>query len=231
MTVLTPPEDVRLEIKFAAYDVHIYTILNWIALHSAAFRVPHPDRRINNVYFDTHGYAGYIQNLSGASSRVKVRYRWYGDSREPAPGGLEVKCKRNYLGWKRRFHTPHLQVNPEHDWRTIRSLLIGQLSAEGRTWLETYPVPVLINRYSRKYFVSGDDKVRVTIDSGQAVWDQRFKAMPNYRRRAALPATLVAEFKFDRKDRDLASELIQTMPIRVSRHSKYMNGVRAIAGV
>jgi hypothetical protein len=37
------------------------------------------------------------------------------------------------------------------------------------------------------------------------------------------------ECKFDRDQRELASRILVGLPIRVSRHSKYMNAVNAIA--
>jgi hypothetical protein len=224
------PSDARLEIKFASYEVHLTLLKNWLDMHPAGFKTPYPDRSVNNVYFDTHGYNGYVQNLSGASSRIKVRYRWYGQSCEPAPGTLEVKCKRNYFGWKLRFQCPDTTIQGRGDWREIRHSIAEQLPPEGRMWLDTHPVPVLINRYFRQYFVSADNKVRITIDTRQAVWDQRAKATPNYDCAANLPPTLVVEVKFDRQDRELASNIIQGIPIRVSRHSKYMNGMKAISG-
>ena len=223
------PEDARLEIKFASYRVNLDKVLSWIALHPMAFHSPFPDRWVNNVYFETHSNAAYIQNLSGASSRVKVRYRWYGQSQEPAPGYLEIKCKRNFFGWKLRFQCPDMAADPQHDWREINRRLSDMLPHEGRLWLQIYPSPTIINRYLRRYFVSSDESIRVTVDTDQAVWDQRFKSMPNYDRQAHLPDTLVVEVKFAREQRELASNIIQTMPIRVSRHSKFMNGVRAVS--
>ena len=223
------PQDARLEIKFAAYRTHLDRVLNWIALHPLAFRSPYPDRWVNNVYYDTYNNAAYVQNLSGASSRVKLRYRWYGQSEEPASGVLEVKCKRNYFGWKLRFQCPDLLVGSEDDWREITWRLSETLPHEARLWLQTYPSPTIINRYLRRYFVSSSDDIRVTVDTHQRVWDQRYKPMPNYDRQSHLPDTLVVEVKFAREQRDLASDVIQTMPIRVSRHSKFMNGLRAVS--
>jgi len=224
------PKDARLEIKFASYRVNLSRLLNWISTHSAAFYAPFGDRWVNNVYYETHDSTAYNQNLSGASSRIKVRYRWYGDSLAPAPGVLEVKCKRNFFGWKKRFPCNDLPlIDARDDWLTIDRQLAGQLSDEGRLWLQTYPVPTILNRYLRRYFVSADDRIRVTVDTDQAVWDQRYKSVPNYDQQAHLPDTLVVEFKFARDDRELASSIIQTMPIRVGRHSKFMNGVRAVS--
>jgi hypothetical protein len=67
----------------------------------------------------------------------------------------------------------------------------------------------------------------VTVDTDQAVWNQRQKSVQNYDQQAVMPDTLIVEVKFSREDRELASDINQTLPIRVSRHSKFMNGVRA----
>ena len=222
------PELARYEIKFVAYEGNFHTLLHWLHMHPAGFISPYPDRRVNNIYFDTHNYLAFSDNLSGASSRTKVRYRWYGKSLGPDVGTLEIKQKRNYFGWKHRYEVLEKPYAHEANWLAIRRSLSEQLPYDGKIWLDANPVPVMINRYLRKYFVSSDQKVRATIDTQQAVWDQRFKPSPNFNHAANLARTIVIEFKFDRNDRDLASRLLQGVPLRVGRHSKYMNGVRAI---
>jgi len=224
------PENARLEIKFAAYEVELHKLLNWLRMHPASFTVPFPNRHVNNIYFDTHHQSAFAENLSGASSRTKVRYRWYGESIPPDVGALEVKCKRNYFGWKLRYPLEIAPYTEGASWRVIYALMQRQLPNAGKVWLQSNPMPVLINRYYRRYFLSSNGKVRATVDTGQAVWDQRFKPYPNFDHCANLPRTLVVEFKFTRNDRDYASSLLQGMPLRVSRHSKYINGVRAISG-
>ena len=224
------PEHGRREIKFVAYEVHYHTLLQWLGLNAAGFVAPYPDRSVNNVYFDTYDYPAFSDNLFGASSRTKVRYRWYGNSLGPDAGTLEIKCKRNAFGWKLRYPVAKAPYEPSADWRGVRQALLEQLPPDGRRTLNANPFPVLINRYYRKYFLSADGKVRATVDTRQAVMDQRFKPHPNLTHRANLPHTLVVEFKFDRRDWKLASSVLQGIPLRVSRHSKYINGVRAIQG-
>ena len=80
------------------------------------------------------------------------------------------------------------------------------------------------------YFSSSDDLIRATVDTRQTVWDQRYKRYPNLQRRANLPPTMVLEIKFLHTNLQLAMKTIQGVPIRVSRHSKYVAGVNAIAG-
>jgi hypothetical protein len=224
------PEDSRLEIKFSAYEIQCHKLIQWIRIHPAGFCVPFPDRWVNNIYFDTHNYHAFTENLSGASSRTKIRYRWYGESTSPDIGILEVKCKRNYFGWKHRYSISVSPYKSGYSWKNIREKLIEQLPLEGKNLLNANPLPVIINQYYRKYFLSSDGKIRVTVDTKQAVWDQRFKPFPNFEFPSNLPNTLVVEFKFCRNYRGLASEILKGIPLRVSKHSKYINGLRAIHG-
>lgn len=227
---LSVPENARLEIKFVSHAANFDTLMSWIHLHPSGFYPPFPDRQVNNVYFDGYNYAAFTENLSGASERNKVRYRWYGPSIEPCAGTLEIKRKRNYFGWKLRYCVEITPYSPEMSWRSIRNKIRDQISEPGRIWLDSNPLPILLNRYRRRYFISRDGKIRVTIDNNQAVWGQRFRSKPNFTHKANLPDALVVEIKFARKDREYASQTIQGLPLRVSRHSKYMIGVNTISG-
>lgn len=222
------PEDARMEIKFVGYGVNYDTVLHAIRMHPAGFVVPYPDRQVNNVYFDTFDYLAFAENLSGVSTRTKVRYRWYGQSPTPDSGALEVKCKRNYFGWKLRYKVHNLRYRSKASWNAIRRAMTQQLPPEAKHWLDFNPLPVLINRYTRNYFVSADGKMRATIDRHQEVWDQRFESRPSFNHKGDLPDTLVVEFKFHRDLQKMASRLLQGFPLRVSRHSKYINGAVAI---
>ncbi len=225
------PEDTRYEIKFVAYETCLHRVLSWVKAHWAVFRSPYPDRWVNSIYFDSHDYFAFKENLSGASSRLKVRYRWYGDSNRPAPGVLELKCKRNYFGWKHHY----LAASPVYEegdrWPEIQRRIMAQIPDEGRMWMRHYPFPVFINQYYRRYFLSRDGRVRLTIDTRQNVWDQRYGTRPNFSRKVNLPKTLVMELKFDRREQQYASSIIQGVPIRVSRNSKYIIGVRSMKGM
>ena len=229
--IVNIPEKARYEIKFVAYEMHLHSVLLWLKSHWAAFKTPYPDRWVNSVYFDTHDYHSFNENLSGASSRIKLRYRWYGHTNQPSPGTLEVKCKRNYFGWKLNYRAPDEVYHDGDKWKTIKENIANQVDDEGKVWLEHQPFPVFINQYHRKYFVSRDERIRVTIDTSQSVWDQRHSSLPNFNKKANLPKTLVLEVKFDRKDQEYASDVIQGIPIRVSRNSKYIVGVRAMKGM
>jgi SPX domain protein involved in polyphosphate accumulation len=229
---MTPevPQDSRNEIKFTDELSEYHLFLKWLKLHPAGFNTVYPDRRVNNVYFDSHEYMAYADNLSGISSRTKIRYRWYGTSLTPVRGALEIKHKRNLFIWKHIFEASSAPYIPTDNWNQIRQRLSSQLPPEGKMWLEENPMPVLINRYARKYFLSRNKKVRVTVDDRLVFFDQRFKPTPNVKYSANNPAYFVVEFKFNRSDRELASQYIQTIPIRISKSSKYCNGLRFLSG-
>lgn len=223
------PEDARYEVKFVADAVRYHELEQWIRLHPAGFRTSYPPRRVNNVYFDTPALDAYAENLSGASARSKVRLRWYGESFAPTATCLEVKRRRNHLGWKLLFRTGAMDLARE-SWNSLRRQLREMLPPEGKLWLDTHPQPVLINRYFRQYFEAPEGKLRATLDFRQGVLDQRIRSRPNLRSRANLPDTLVVEIKFHRSDHDLGSRAIAGIPIRVSRNSKYTIGVQSILG-
>lgn len=228
---LKMPDDVRLEIKFVAEETEKARVLSWIRTHPLGFRSAFPDRRVNNVYFDSYDYSAYGANLAGISGRIKLRYRWYGDSEGPSAGTLELKCKRNQFGWKERYPAKEAPWQAGDRWADVRSKLAMQVGAGGRSWLAEFPAPTLLNRYDRCYFLSRDRKLRLTVDWNQAGWDQRLASSPNFTRRLNQPSTLVVEAKFAKQDRELASRNLRGIPIRVGRNSKYVNGLQTAGGL
>ena len=230
-TQATGGHEERHEIKFAGYSIEYDRLRQWLMLHPDGFVSPYPDRQVNNVYFDTYDYRAYAENLAGVSERSKLRYRWYGDSAGPVQGSLEVKQKRNHFGWKLRYPVAEPPWHEGASWRQIRSNLREQLPYEGRLWLDQNPLPAMLNRYQRQYFVTSDGLVRATIDVNQQVYDQRYGAAPNFSRSAVMQDTLVVEFKFAREDRQKVVAMLRGFPLRIGRHSKFMNAMRAVSFV
>ena len=220
----------RYEIKFTASEVHRARVEQWLRTHRAGFRTAFPARWVNNIYFDSFDYGAFSENLAGVSARTKIRYRWYGELLSTRPGAIELKCKRNLFGWKRVYRLEEYLCLTSKPWREIYTALRERIPEELRCHLDAHPQVVLINRYRRRYFVSGDGRIRATVDWKQMVWDQRFNRFPNLDRPANMPRSMVLEIKCDRGERELASRIVQSLPIRVGRHSKYVVGVRAITG-
>ena len=221
------PETARHEVKFVAPGILRRQLERWVGTNPAGFRSPYPPRWVNNIYFDSFQLFAYEENLSGVSARSKVRLRWYGRTARPDSCVLEIKRKRSLLGWKLNYPIASIACD-EGSWRELLHRLRGQLAEPARLWLDANPQPVLINRYYRRYFVSLDGKVRLTLDDQQSVFDQRLTTRPNLTRSSNLPDTVVVEFKFAPADRALGSRAIQGIPIRLSRNSKYVIGVQSL---
>jgi hypothetical protein len=219
------PEDARFEVKFVATALRYHDLLHWIRMHPVAFRRPFPPRYVNNVYFDTHDLSSFWQ--VGGAERSKLRLRWYGEVPRSERSVLEVKRRRNRLGWKLRFEAGPLDLEAS-SWRELMHDLRRRLPPEGALWLDLHPRPVLVNRYERHYFATPDERVRITVDRRQAVYEQRFRSRPNLGSRANMPDTLVVEVKFHRRDGQLGGCVIQGIPVRVSRNSKYAIGVQSM---
>ena len=85
--------------------------------------------------------------------------------------------------------------------------------------------PTLINHYEREYYVSRDGVLRATLDYDQIFYDQRHSIRLNLTRKAPLLDTMVLELKTGVEHYDQLCKAIQHFPMRVSRNSKYVNGV------
>lgn len=219
----------RHEVKFVLPASALPMVERHFKLHPERFRAAFPPRWINNVYFDTFEFDAYADNVSGASRREKVRYRWYGLQRGPGPGVLEVKRRRNVYGWKESFPVRRGPFSPKSTWRQVRQNIRSQIPLEGRLWLDGAPQPVIVNRYRRTYFVSGDQRVRVTIDTDLQVFDQRRSSIPRLDHPMPAEDELIVEFKCAREDRRRANITIQGLPSRVGRNSKYVRAVEALS--
>ena len=222
--------DGRYEVKSVLAEYELQTIRNWLAMHPAAFQPLHQPRTVNNVYFDTWDLGACRDNISGISIRTKMRLRWYGELERFERARLEMKLKRNQLGWKDIFDVPLAMELRGARWRDIRRLVRAELPASAQQRFDLSAMPTLINSYRRSYHASHDGKVRVTLDTHQRVWDQRFKPWPNLSHRAPLRPALIVEFKFDPVDRKLAQGIMATFPMRASKRSKYVAGVLACLG-
>jgi hypothetical protein len=98
-------------------------------------------------------------------------------------------------------------------------------------YLVANPQPAILTCYLRHYYATNDHKIRTAIDTQQSVYVQRYKPYLNTELRTNVPETTVLEIKFSRRDRDRAASLIQGLPIRVSRNSRYVIGLISAHGL
>ena len=97
------------------------------------------------------------------------------------------------------------------------------LPDEMRAILETLS-PTLLNRYHRKYFHSANRKFRITLDHQLSF--TRISRYQNYfLRRIINKDKIVLELKYDVAHDEEAGWISNNFPFRLSKNSKYVNGV------
>jgi hypothetical protein len=207
----------RYERKFPSRHLSVSALEQLIQAHPLGFRKVFPDRRINNIYFDTPDWATLRENLAGISNRTKYRLRWY-ESRGAHPIGpaaFELKKKENLLGTKIIY-----PVDEQIEWQKI-PLLIASFPQLRHNVL----MPSLINSYRRAYYQSADRKFRLTLD-----WDLHFAPF-HTEPFALLPfpePVVVVELKYEQEDDVLLDLFTQYWPLRLDRFSKYVNGMQMV---
>lgn len=205
----------RFERKYRIVGKSLAVVNQLMRLHPAGFRPLYPDRQVNNIYFDTPEFTTYHQNVYGINQRRKYRVRWYGDTPfEIQKPRFEIKIKHNELGDK--------VVHPIDDF-SLDSL--KPLSRAVIQWVpEMHTLqPVLLNSYTRSYFISQNKQFRLTVDHTlcyHSLW-----SIPHFRRYQIRDEAIILEIKYDEGIDDLVPFITQHMPFRQSRHSKYVNGI------
>jgi hypothetical protein len=218
----------RFERKFLITELSLKEIETIIKLNPAIFREAFHIRQINNVYFDSFELGNYYDNVDGQSRRTKQRIRWYGETftkvEKPI---LEFKIKSGFLGLKESFVLPAFDINSsENDLDLGKLTEKAELPENIRVRLKDLR-PTLLNRYKRKYFLSHDGSLRVTID-----WDLEFFRINNNGQQMSQSVKLshyIVELKYGYADEEKALKVSNAFPFRLTKSSKYVDGIDNLA--
>jgi hypothetical protein len=215
----------RYEKKMVCDEVHLPAVRSWVRLHPGLFSVAHPPRQVNNLYFDSVEADCLRYTLEGISDRAKLRYRWYGDSYTNVQGILELKRKSNKIGWKVHCQVPGVIDLTTISWPELMGQLRRHAHGEVGLWLSVVDQPMLINSFTREYYETEAQEVRLTIDHSQKAFEQWMQPRPNLTLGAVRSRNVVVEIKVES---GLAHQLpgaSSPFPLRVGRNSKYETGV------
>lgn len=197
----------------------------YIQHHPALFRKLYAPRQINNIYFDTQQFAYYKANEIGIANRKKVRIRWYGalGSMAISPQ-LEIKIKRGLVGDKLVYPLKNFslsnEISPNYFIQLAKKSQLPEAIVE-----ELYALrPSLVNTYKRSYFQSADKKFRLTFDEDLSFYRPTYLTQP-FSRSTTIRDAFILELKYQLEHDALARELFQYFPYRLSKNSKYVNGI------
>ncbi|KMP10674.1 hypothetical protein UR09_02920 [Candidatus Nitromaritima sp. SCGC AAA799-A02] len=201
--------------------------VNWIVLsHPALFRQTFPDRYVNNMYLDSGNMCSFLEGAVDSVERGKYRVRWYEESFNAAQKPvLELKARKNYFVTKIRFSLHAFDFEELSPARTTSTLLQGAaIPATVKNLLAGYR-PVLLNRYLRSYFQAPHQDIMITVDRNVLVAGSVVGKNPRWRR--SLKNTII-ELKYPPNLEDEARKIMNPLPFRLTKNSKYMSGIEAL---
>jgi hypothetical protein len=185
----------------------------------------YPPRQVNSVYLDTCELDCISDNLDGVAERTKCRYRWYGADHTAVHGVLELKHKSNQLGWKEHADVPIVFDLTSISWLDWMHELRAHATGRFAEWLAWVDRPTLIVSYTREYYESPDEQVRVTVDHDLAFYDQVTYSQPNFLCGTLADDQIVIEIKADPSLHKRVSQVISDFPFRPDHYSKYVQGL------
>lgn len=219
--------ELRYERKFVTRELSRPQVETLIGRHPACFSVLYPPRWINNLYFDTPDLRAVKETVDGVARREKLRMRWYGDFEQEARPVLERKTKSGLLGGKEAWPLPTWKLGPGLRAADVKALLAAAALPERLALQMSGLEPVLVNRYQRSYYGSADGQLRITVDD--ALRYHAFRRLGgHYLQWRQQRRFLVVELKYASEQNALAADVVQQLPLRVSRNSKYVTGMSMV---
>lgn len=218
----------RFERKFFISNLDRLAVENIILQNPAFFSEIHQERWVNNVYFDYLGFNNFLDNIVGNMYRKKYRIRWYGNLfSEINKPKLEIKFKEGLLGDKKTFQLVPFKLDIGINLSIFKDIIINsKINTEIKFNIHEQ-IPVMLNRYKRKYFESSNKKIRITIDNQQSFYKlNKFNNtfLDNYKD----PDSVILEIKYDQKYDIEAAQISNNFPFRLSKSSKYARGVELL---
>lgn len=196
-----------------------------LKFHPAIFREIYRERRVNNIYLDSFDLAHYFDNVNGVSRRLKVRIRWYDDTfgfiKNPV---LELKLKHNMHIGKISYPLKSFTVDKGFSIKELRQAIKdSRVHPDLVSYLVSLRL-VFLNSYIRRYFLSADQKYRVTVDSDTRI----YKLAPHHNEFLCSSSNsdeIILEIKYNRPDDEGIDRITNHFPFRLTRNSKYVNAV------
>ncbi len=220
----------RFERKFVVDTLSRSGVELVIKQNPYAFSSIYHERYINNIYFDTPSLKYYFDNHIGNSKRQKVRIRWYGDFfgkiQRPV---LEFKLKEGYVGWKESFRLKEFVLDKNFNMDYIKTII---KNSDLPDWVipEVFKLePTLLNRYTRKYLQSFNKKYRITIDN-DLIYRKISKQNNSFTKESIDDKSLIIELKYNFDFDNNAEKVSNYFPFRLTKNSKYVNGIEIFNG-
>lgn len=224
-------ESLRLERKFVPERIGLPGLGRIIRSNPGMFYEVHPPRYVNNLYFDTPALDFFRESVDGISQRRKFRLRWYGEltPNSPCPARWEIKARENIFNHKRVYPLQGLEIQIlRGDLLTNQLLRHDALLPAAKNQIRQLR-SVLINRYHREYYLSADQRYRITLDSEVEYFSTEGKPVaPLCFDRASRNVGAIVEMKYSPEHESGAPRITGKFPFRLTKNSKYTNGIELL---
>ncbi len=215
----------RNERKFVIHKLDLKEIEHVIKLNSGLFKEIYSPRQVNNIYLDSFNMDNYHDNISGNSSRLKIRIRWYGNMFGLIKNGiLEFKIKEGELGKKLKFELNEFSVKRNFSEEHIKNVIIESNISDYIKEIIMLTKISLINSYKRRYYISTDNKFRITLDNELKFFETR-ERNNLFIKPIEDKETFILEIKYNFEHGDIADKIMQEFPFRLIKSSKYISGI------
>lgn len=227
----TDKDGYRFERKFLISELDPLEVKSLVLVHPSLFRETYPPRYVNNIYLDTAAGKHYFDNVDGLGDRVKVRVRWYGALFGVVSSPiLELKIKKGLLGRKESMPVASFELKSGFNCEDFAKSISGtDLPEDIREAISRLRL-ALLNRYERRYFVSASGHFRLTLDTAREFY--RLGVRHNvFLEKALDEMTTVLELKYSPEHDDVAGDVTTRFPFRMTKSSKYVQGIEQVAGL
>jgi SPX domain protein involved in polyphosphate accumulation len=220
--------NIRFERKFLFQKGDVQDIIESVYRNPYGFQEIFHKRKVNNIYFDDSNYNFYKQNVEGVAGRKKLRLRWYGENTPLIENPtVEIKKKMGEAGDKDSFRLKNIFFDlglqsADEVHRQLLDETHGFIAVqEALKKLH----PTLVNTYERRYFLSFCGRYRITVDFNQAFYNPNYTVLQNSQCKIN---DIVLELKYATADDNEARHLSQQIKTRLSKNSKYVNGINLL---
>ena len=204
----------RYERKYIIENVDLPAFVYQIQ-NSSSLEV-YKERKINNLYYDNINLDSIFDNIDGLSNRKKYRVRWYGDTFKSSIKQFEIKFKSEFLNSKKIINIGKFQIKNHNDFQQTYDKLIEILKKNDLPLFFEMQSKFLklYNFYKRKYYLSADENVRITVDSDLKFYSPLTKNIFEEK-------NIIIEIKYNREFKYVN----EFKNLRINKYSKYVKGV------
>ena len=157
--------------------------------------------------------------------------RWYGDTfgRVEAPT-LELKVKHNMHVGKLLYPLKPFTLDGGFTINIMRNIFKQSTLNDA---LKAHLMELgfsLLNSYSRDYFLSADRRFRITVDTDM----EAYRLSPHnnsFLHKTKDRINTILELKYNMPDDDRASVVTEHLPFRITRSSKYVDGIAKVSNL